>query len=73
MKVLFLRKESVPKVMESVPKWNGLEHTLLSLERVLGRSISERLRTYSVGFETLSTYFGTFSLFSNSLHLWTHS
>ena len=30
-------------------------------------------RTYSAGFETLSLYFGTFSLLSNKLHLWTHS
>ena len=51
---------------ETVPKWNDLEHILLSLERVLGRSEMERSRIYSAGFET-------FSLLSSKLHLWTHS
>ena len=73
IKALFLRKENVPEIMESVPKWNDLERILLPLKRVLGRSEMERSRTYSVGFETLSICFGTFSLLSNKLHLWTHS
>ena len=64
IKALFLRKENVPKIMESVPKWNDLERILLPLERP---------RTYSAGFETISICFGTFSLLSNKLHLWTHS
>ena len=59
--------------MESVPRWNDLEHILLPLKRVLGRSEMQRSRIYSPGFETLSLYFGTFSLLSNKLHLWTHS
>ena len=59
--------------MESVPKWNDQERILLPLERVPGRSEMELARTYSAGFETLSLYFGTFSLLSNKLHLWTHS
>ena len=59
--------------MESVPKWNDVERILLPLKRVLGRSEMERLRTDSAGFGTLSLYFGTFSLLSNKLHLWTHS
>ena len=33
IKALFLRKENVPKIMESVPKWNDLEHILLALKR----------------------------------------
>ena len=33
IKALFLRKESVPKMMESVPKWNDQEHILLVLKR----------------------------------------
>ena len=69
----FLRKENVPKIMESVLQWNDLERILLSLERVLGRSEMERSRTYSTDFEMLSLYVGTFSLLSNKLHLWTHS
>ena len=73
MKGLFLRKENVPKIMKSVPKWNNLERILLPLKRVLARSEIERSRTYSAGFETLSLYFGTFSLLSNKFHLWTHS
>ena len=73
IKVLFLRKENVPKIMESVSKWNDLERILLPLKRVLGRSEMVRLRTDSASFETLSFYFGTFSLLSNKLHLWTHS
>ena len=59
--------------MESVPQWNDLERILLPLERVLGRSEMERSRIYSADFETLFLYFGTFSLLSNELHLWTHS
>ena len=73
IKALFLRKENAPKIMESVPKRNYLERILWSLERILGRSEMERSRTYSAGFETLSLYFGTFSLLSNKFHLWKHS
>ena len=59
--------------MKNVPKWNDLERILLPLERAFGRSEIERSRTYSTGFETLSLYFGMFSLLSNKLQLWTHS
>ena len=59
--------------MESVPKSNDLERILLPLERVLGRSEMERPRIYSAAFEILSLYFGTVSLLSNKLHLWTHN
>ena len=72
LNAFFSRKESVPKVMEGVRKWNNLEHILLPLERVLGRSEMERSRTCSAGFETFSIYFETFSL-SNNLHLWAWS
>ena len=41
IKALFLRKENVPKIMESVPKWNDLERLLLPLERILGHSEME--------------------------------
>ena len=41
IKALFLRKENVSKIMESVPKWNDLERILLSLERVLDLSEME--------------------------------
>ena len=73
IKALFLRKENVPKIMKSVPKWTDLERILLPLERILGRSEMKRARTCSAGFETPSICFGTFSLLSNKLHLWTHS
>ena len=66
IKAPFLRKENIPKLKD-------LERILLPLKGVLGRSEVERLRTYSSGFETISFYFGTFSLLSNKLHLWTHS
>ena len=73
IKARFLRKENVPKIMKSVPKWNDLERILLPLERVLGRSEMERSKTYYASFETLFICFGTFPLLSNKLHLWTHS
>ena len=41
LKPFFSRKENVPKVMEGFRKWNDLEHILLPLERVLGRSKME--------------------------------
>ena len=69
----FLRKKKCFRKTETVPKWNDLEHILLSLEHVLVRSEMERSRIYSASFETLSLYFGRFSLLSNKFHLWTHS
>ena len=66
-KAVFLRKENVPKVTESVPKWNVLEGILFPLERVPSHSAEmERSRTYFAGLETFSIYFGSFSLLSNN-------